>query len=93
MDDRVDPCFQMSVSVIEFEKYQGAGNHFVFVDNREGKYDKILSQNEIVEKICDNNFGVGANGLIEMRRHDSYDFEMGVSYQSWEREPDVWKWQ
>ena len=66
----------MSVSVIEFEKYQGAGDNFVFVDNRDGKYDDILCQKETVAKACDKNFGVGANGLIEMRRRESYDFEM-----------------
>ena len=66
----------MPVSVIEFEKYQGAGDNFVFVDNREGKYDDVLCQDETVAKICDKNFGVGANGLIEMRRHKNYVFEM-----------------
>ena len=81
----------MAVAVMEFEKYEGAGDNFVFVDNRNGKYDHILSQQETVKKICDRNFGVGANGVIEMRGHSKYAFENGVLHQFGKRKSDVRK--
>lgn len=48
--------------IIQFYKYQGAGNDFIMLDNREGLYSS-LSKNEIA-LLCDRNFGIGADGLI-----------------------------
>ena len=59
---------------LDFYKYEGTGNDFVIVDNRElifQKYDKILIQN-----ICDRKKGVGADGLILLENHDELDFSM-----------------
>jgi len=59
---------------IKFDKYQGAGNDFVLLDNRENNYDKITS--EQVKTICDRHFGIGADGLMMLNKKDGFDFEM-----------------
>lgn len=59
---------------IEFEKFQGAGNDFVIVDNRDGLFSN-LSKAQIAI-ICDRNFGIGADGFIMITASKEVDFEM-----------------
>jgi diaminopimelate epimerase len=59
---------------IEFYKYHGCGNDFVIVDNRDGRYPEFSAGQ--VKKICTRRFGVGADGLMVMKQHESLDFEM-----------------
>ena len=54
-------------------KYQGAGNDFVVLDNREGKLSLTPAQ---VNRLCDRRFGVGADGLMTLCSSDKADFEM-----------------
>ena len=56
-----------------FSKYQGAGNDFVMVDNRDKNY--FLSQAQI-EQLCDRRFGIGADGLILLENSQGVDFQM-----------------
>lgn len=64
---------------IEFYKFDGAGNDFVIIDNREGRYN--LSTDDIA-RICHRRFGVGADGLMTLNAaSEGYDFEM-VYYNS-----------
>jgi diaminopimelate epimerase len=59
---------------IEFYKYQGTGNDFVILDNRDGSYNALT--NEQVAFLCDRRFGIGGDGLMLLQLKDGYDFEM-----------------
>jgi diaminopimelate epimerase len=64
---------------MKFYKFDGAGNDFVVVDNREGKY--TLGEAEVA-RICHRRFGVGADGMMLLQAPpECYDFEM-VYYNS-----------
>ncbi|WP_276876832.1 diaminopimelate epimerase [Chryseobacterium joostei] len=63
---------------MEFYKYQGTGNDFVMVDNRDLQFPK---DKNIIEKLCDRRFGIGADGLILLENDPDYDFKM-VYYNS-----------
>jgi diaminopimelate epimerase len=60
---------------IPFSKYQGTGNDFVIIDNRETTY-LTREDTQIIEYLCDRRFGVGADGLILLQQKEGYDFEM-----------------
>lgn len=59
---------------IEFYKYQGTGNDFVILDNRNNKYNELTSRQ--VKHICHRRFGIGADGLMLLSNHEAFDFEM-----------------
>ncbi len=54
-------------------KYQGAGNDFVILDNRNNEYDLTPEQ---IKLLCDRRFGVGSDGLMLLGASDKYDFSM-----------------
>jgi diaminopimelate epimerase len=58
---------------ITFSKYQGTGNDFVIIDNREGNISLTTEQ---VHHLCDRRFGIGGDGLMLLCASKEYDFEM-----------------
>jgi diaminopimelate epimerase len=59
--------------LLHFYKYQGTGNDFVILDNRNKIYDFTTEE---VAFLCHRRFGIGADGLMLLNPHEQYDFEM-----------------
>lgn len=59
-------------------KYQGAGNDFLLIDNREGRTSLSACQ---IARLCDRRYGVGADGLMLLETAPDVDFRM-VYYNS-----------
>ncbi len=59
---------------IQFYKYQGTGNDFVILDNRENSYPNLTT--EEISFLCNRRFGIGADGLMLLNHREGYDFEM-----------------
>lgn len=59
---------------LQFYKYQGTGNDFVMIDNRNQIFD--THQTHLITRLCDRKYGVGADGLILLNHCPGYDFEM-----------------
>jgi diaminopimelate epimerase len=60
--------------LLTFYKYQGTGNDFIMVDNRLLTFPKKDTQ--LINQLCDRRFGIGADGLILLENHTTYDFKM-----------------
>jgi diaminopimelate epimerase len=59
---------------ISFYKYQGAGNDFILIDNRNLDYNHLTEKH--INKLCNRHFGIGADGLMMLQNQRGYDFEM-----------------
>lgn len=64
---------------LSFYKYQGTGNDFVIIDNRQLTFPK--KDAKLVAKLCNRKFGIGADGLILLENDNASDFKM-VYYNS-----------
>ncbi|MBK7713163.1 MAG: diaminopimelate epimerase [Bacteroidales bacterium] len=60
--------------IIPFNKYQGAGNDFIIIDNRNGIFNP--ANTELINKLCNRRFGIGADGLMLISSDSRYNYEM-----------------
>lgn len=61
-----------------FSKYQGAGNDFIIIDNRDKKTTLTTEQ---IAHLCHRRFGIGADGLMLLEASETAAFHM-VYYNS-----------
>ena len=59
---------------IKFDKYQGAGNDFIIIDNRDKKYS-VLKTGQL-KALCNRYTGIGSDGVILIQDTKDADFEM-----------------
>ena len=59
---------------LDFFKYQGAGNDFVIVDNRDAVFP--IDDFDLIKRLCDRKFGIGADGFMTLEASSEADFEM-----------------
>jgi diaminopimelate epimerase len=66
---------------ISFSKMQGAGNDFIVLDNRRLNLlkDEII---ELAPKICDRNFGIGADGIITLLEAEKKNTDYTMFYRN-----------
>ena len=57
----------------EFTKYEGAGNDFILIDNRDGVF---TPEAEAIARLCDRHFGIGADGVMTLARSAEIDCSM-----------------
>ncbi len=59
---------------IKFSKYQGTGNDFILIDNRNGSFD--INASDFIEHLCHRRFGIGSDGLMLLEKSEDSSFFM-----------------
>lgn len=59
-------------------KYHGAGNDFILIDDRANRIKLSWKQ---IKLLCDRRFGIGADGLMLLKKSKNHDFKM-IYYNS-----------
>ena len=59
---------------LKFYKYQGTGNDFIILDNRNNELGEFNTSQ--IKKLCNRRFGIGGDGLMILKNKPGYDFEM-----------------
>ena len=60
---------------MKFYKMQGAGNDFVFIEDFE---NKIEDECKLAVKLCDRHYGIGADGLVIVRKSEEAEAKMVI---------------
>lgn len=60
--------------LLQFYKFQGTGNDFIILDNRNLFFKKDMT--DLYRFLCDRHFGIGADGVMLFQEKEGYDFEM-----------------
>ena len=61
------------MEIINFTKMQGTGNDFIVIEDFEGKYEDL---EKLAIKLCDRHFGIGADGILIVRKSKIADIQM-----------------
>jgi len=61
--------------MIPFTKMHGAGNDYIYIDNRE---NLVKNPNELAIKLSNRNFGIGGDGIILILNSKKADFKMRI---------------
>jgi diaminopimelate epimerase len=59
---------------ITFAKYEGTGNDFILVDDRAKIFP--VDDEQLIHRLCDRRFGIGADGLILLQNDPTHNFQM-----------------
>ena len=59
--------------LLNFSKYQATGNDFVVIDGDSESYPTDVVS---LTRICDRRFGIGADGVIVVKKDNTVDFEV-----------------
>jgi diaminopimelate epimerase len=62
-------------TIIEFEKYQGAGNDFIIIDGREHPIENPLN---LSKTVCKRRFSIGADDLLYLEHSNDADVKMRI---------------
>jgi diaminopimelate epimerase len=60
--------------MISFYKYHGAGNDFILINDWDASFN--TDDSELISRMCNRHFGIGADGLMLLRSDKEYDFRM-----------------
>ncbi|XP_076926309.1 diaminopimelate epimerase, chloroplastic-like [Bidens hawaiensis] len=76
-----------TTGALHFVKYQGLGNDFIMVNNLDSMEPKVTPEQAV--KLCDRNFGIGADGVIfAMPGSNGTDYTMRI-FNSDGSEPEM----
>ena len=63
------------MEIINFTKMQGTGNDFIVIEDLDGKYANLEG---LAIKLCDRHFGIGADGILVVRKSIVADIQMVI---------------
>ncbi|QCH26826.1 Diaminopimelate epimerase [Clostridium tyrobutyricum] len=66
----------MKIKYMKFTKIQGSGNDFIIIDDRENKF--LGKEEKLAVKLCDRHFGIGADGILLIRKSKLALIEMVI---------------
>ena len=66
--------FLCCMADLRFSKWEGTGNDFVMVDDRERRFP--ADDLDLIRRLCDRHFGIGSDGLILIHTSSAADYHM-----------------